>query len=313
MKSSKVLLYQKFLILISISLLAAPFHAGAETRVAITIDDLPVHGDILGTESRLDITNSFIRVLKRHHVLQAYGFVNAAKVTSAPETKSSLSAWIAAGYPLGNHSYTHMDLNKNTDDAFLKDVDLGEPLLKELSGGFNYKWFRYPFLHEGNTLGKRNNIRTALFNRDYRVAQVTIDFEDYAWNNPYVRCRNKGDVARVQVKWLEESYLEHAVRRLQLAKAQAQILFGRDISHVLLLHIGSFDSRMLDKLLSKYENLGVRFISLEEAESDAAYQIDPGPTSDFGNELLTQIMIARKITAPNVAPLPLRRLSRTCI
>lgn len=288
-----------------------PSSSFALTKMAITVDDLPIHGDLLSSESRLDITNKFIEVLKKHNVSEAYGFVNAKKIADVPESKSSLVAWVGAGYPLGNHSYSHMNLNKNSADDFIKEIQMGEPILKELMKDESYKWFRYPFLHEGDTLEKRNAVRDALSKMNYRIAQVTVDFEDWAWNNPYVRCVNTEN--KKAIKWLENSYIENAVKRLKFSTAQAHQLFGRDINHVLLLHIGTFDSKMLDRLLSTFEKQGVQFISLSEAESDSAYKADPGVTSAYGNEVLTQLMESRKLSGPKVSPLPFKKLDALCV
>lgn len=287
-----------------------PASSFAVTKMAITVDDLPIHGDILSSESRLDITKKFIEVLKKHKINEAYGFVNAKKVADIPDTKSSLIAWLSAGYPLANHTYSHLNLNKHAADEFINDIQLGEPILKELMKGESYKWFRYPFLHEGDTLLKRTAVRDALSKLNYRIAQVTIDFEDWAWNNPYVRCVKAKN--KKAIKWLENSYLDNALSRLNYSIAQAYKLFGRDINHVLLLHVGTFDSKMLDRLLSKLKTQGVQFITLAEAENDPAYQVDPGVTSAYGNELLTQLIESKKIAPPIVSPLPLKKLETLC-
>ena len=42
----------------------------------------------------------------------------------------------------------------------------------------------------------------------HKVAAVTMSFGDYQWNEPYARCRAKGDDAAVRS--LESSYLEGA-------------------------------------------------------------------------------------------------------
>ncbi len=61
----------------------------------------------------------------------------------------------------------------------------------------DWHWFRYPYLREGETLEKRHAVATLLKDRGYRVAQVTLNFDDYAYNDPYTRCmgeeRRSGD------------------------------------------------------------------------------------------------------------------------
>jgi peptidoglycan/xylan/chitin deacetylase (PgdA/CDA1 family) len=263
----------------------------------------------MSSESRLSIAERFLDILKRHNISEAYAFINSKKVEEQPETRSILSAWLKAGYPLGNHSFSHMDLNKNPAKKFLNDVKIGEDLIAEMSPQ-RKKWFRYPYLHEGNTLKKRNAVRKGLAKMGYQIAQVTVDFEDWAWNAPYVRCSGKKD--QKSLRWLEKSYLEHALNRLASAQHSSEKLFGRQIKHILLLHVGLFDSLMLDKLLSAYERQGVQFISLSEAASDPAYQEDPHVTFGHGGGFLEQLHVARKVPYPTVEKLPLRLLDELC-
>ena len=44
----------------------------------------------------------------------------------------------------------------------------------------DWHWFRYPYLHEGDTLEKRHAVIKYLQEYNYKVAEVTLDFEDYA-------------------------------------------------------------------------------------------------------------------------------------
>lgn len=60
----------------------------------------------------------------------------------------------------------------------------------------------------------------------------------------------------------------------------SQKIFGRQIRQVLLLHIGAFDARMLDRLLTNYEHLGVRFIGLRRALEDEAYRTNGDVKTD---------------------------------
>lgn len=46
-------------------------------EVAITIDDLPVHGDLPSGITRLDIANQIVATLNKHSIKNVYGFINA--------------------------------------------------------------------------------------------------------------------------------------------------------------------------------------------------------------------------------------------
>ena len=133
---------------------------------------------------------------------------------------------------------------------------MNEGTLEGFMGGRDWHWFRYPYLNEGDTLEKRHEVRKYLRERGYKVAQVTIDFQDWAWDDPYARCMDKHDSQAVE--WLKSSYLSMAAEYVSLGQKMAVMLFGRDIRHVLLLHIGAFDSVMLPSLLDSLAEAGIR-------------------------------------------------------
>jgi len=48
------------------------------------------------------------------------------------------------------------------------------------------------------------------------------------------------------IEWLKRSFLDSAVRRLEWSRGVSDMVFGRQIRHILLLHLGAFDAVMLD-------------------------------------------------------------------
>ena len=154
-------------------------------QVAFTFDDLPAHGPVPAGQTRLQIADSILATLHDQHLPPVYGFVNAKKLEKVPADIAVLKAWRAAGQPLGSHTYSHPSLNDLTVAEFEADIAKDEPILSTLMAGEDWHWFRYPFLWEGDTLEKRHQVRAYLQQNGYRVAQVSLDFEDYLWNEPY--------------------------------------------------------------------------------------------------------------------------------
>lgn len=264
-------------------------------EVAITVDDLPRHGVDIPGISRVAIHQQLLEVLKRHHVPGVYGFVVGSELLSHPEDTEALKAWLQAGYPLGNHTYTHADAAKVSVEDFLAAVVANESVLSGLLGpGQEKTWkvLRYPYLHEGADLKGRAQIRAVLAARGYRFAEVTIDFEDWAWNNPYARCLARGSTKAVEV--LEDSYLDAALANLRWSDDTARRLFGKTIRHILLLHVGAFDAHMADKLLTAYEEAGVKWVTLDAALQDSVYQDEPREPRTVRGPLLFQVLRARE-------------------
>lgn len=279
-------------------------------KVAITFDDLPLNGDLPPGVTRMQIAQDTLAVLKARHVPPAYGFINAKKLERDPDAAEALKIW-AASEPFGNHTYGHMDLNANPAEAFEREIDENEPALELLAGkDRSWHWLRYPFLHEGDTIEKRRAVRAYLRAHGYRVAQVTLDWEDYLWNSAYARCVAKNDAQ--SMAWLKSSYLEIESSYLDLGRDLAKLVYGHDINHVLLLHLGAFSRTILPDALDLMQKKGFTFVTLAEAESDPVYEGDPDVGSKYGGTLLELWMEAKKIKFPPVMEKPYKQLQEIC-
>ena len=279
-------------------------------QVALTFDDLPSHSTLPPNLSRVDIARMIISDLRSAHALKTYGFVNAGKLEKIPADIEVLKMWRAAGFPLGSHTYSHMSLTANSVEDFEQDIRKNEPVLESLMAGDDWHWFRYPFLWEGDTFEKRRAIRAYLAANGYRVAQVTLDFEDYAWNDPFARCAAKNDAAAIER--LKILYMTTAVEYIRLGQTMSMQIYGRNIKHVLLLHLGGFETVMLPQLLNYLKSQGFSLITLEEAENDPAYQSDPNIASKWGGTLLEQMMDATHLKIPPHAEKPFKELAVIC-
>ena len=93
-------------------LFAAP--ALAAPQMALTFDDLPAHAPLPPGVTRVDVAKTTIAALKSAKVRQAYGMVNSALLASEPESAPVLRLWREAGYPLGNHTWSHMNLGEHS-------------------------------------------------------------------------------------------------------------------------------------------------------------------------------------------------------
>lgn len=278
-------------------------------QMAVTFDDLPVHGAMPEGMTRLEIAQSILKTLKREKMPPVYGFINGGRGEEDPGSLSVLKTWLAAGQPLGNHTWAHLDLNKETSEEFELEVLRNEPLLKSLMGKGDWHWLRYPFLHEGDTVEKRRAVRAWLVAHGYKIAEVSMDFEDYLWNEPYARCMAMHD--EVSVAKLHDSYLAVAEQYHGAFRELSQLLYGRDLKYVLLMHVGAFDARMLPDLLKLYRAKGVKFISLPNAMSDPAYQDDPDIGEPTGGAFLELMMQKKKIKFPPNSK-PYKELAAMC-
>jgi peptidoglycan/xylan/chitin deacetylase (PgdA/CDA1 family) len=297
-------------------LLAAGAALAKEPRlkVALTFDDLPLNGTQPAGKTLEQITRETVAVLGKHHVPPSFGFINARKLEDNPDGARALQAWVAAGHPLGNHTYSHIDLTKNSPGDFAQEILRNEPVLELLTPAnakSDWHWLRYPYLHEGDTLEKRRAVREFLVAHHYRIAQTTLDWEDYLWNSAHARCLDQRDEASIE--WLRSSYLSEARRWIRVQREFSQQVFGRDINHVMLLHLGSFSSTILPDLLALLDREGFELVTLEEAQSDPVYALDPDFADARGGTLTELMMLAQKRAWPaDLADKPREKLQSIC-
>jgi lysophospholipase L1-like esterase len=278
---------------VPLSLFTAP--ASGSPQMAITFDDLPAHSTLPPGGTRIAVASKILAALQNAHVPDVYGFVNGQRLEQQPADAAVLEAWRAAGYPLGNHGWSHMNLKQSELEAFEGDVSRNEPLLTQWTNE-DWRWFRFPFLSEGDTPAKKAGIRAFLAQRGYKIAGVTMSFGDYQWNEPYARCQAKGDAQAIA--WLESSFLAAADESIGYYRDISRTLYGRDIPYVLLMHVGAFDAQMLPRLLTLYESRGFKFITLAEAESDEFYREDTDLLLPPGPDTLEEVMAQRRLPLP---------------
>jgi peptidoglycan/xylan/chitin deacetylase (PgdA/CDA1 family) len=264
-------------------------------EIALTIDDLPVHGPIPAGQTPQSVANGVIAALTTAHV-PAYGFVNAHWTAEQPETLGVLKAWRGVGLALGNHTWSHRHLSEMSIADFEQEVARDEPVLHQLARSSDWHWFRYPFLDEGGNVAKRAAARHVLARRGYKIAAVTMDFGDWQWTAPYARCTLAGDHAALNR--LERMYLDAAGQAISYSRTLSRQLYGRDIPYVILLHDSAFEARMLPQLIGLYRAGGFRLVSLPKAERDPAYADQVRPDSPAEAMGLEGKAAARGISLP---------------
>jgi peptidoglycan/xylan/chitin deacetylase (PgdA/CDA1 family) len=293
----------------------------AAQNVAITFDDLPLNGLLPPGATRVETAKDVLAILKKRHVPPVYGFINAKRLEGNVDGAEALKVW-AAAEPVGNHTYSHMDLEQNTAEAFEREIEENEPVLellklesrrlkpREKAAWDDWHWLRYPYLHEGDTVEKRRAVRAYLKAHGYRIAQVTLDWEDYLWNTAYARCVEKND--KKSIEWLRSSYLNTASEFLDLGREQARLIYGHEINYVLLMHLGAYSSTILPDALDLLKKKGFKLVTLEEAQSDPAYESDPDAGLHDAGTLLDQMMQAKQIKYPVHAEKPYKEIESIC-
>jgi len=261
---------------------ATAFGADAQPRfdLAVTVDDLSVHGTLPPGTSWRAIGQSYIATLKAHGVPQAWGFVNAKRIAEQPASEAVLDDWRKAGYPLGNHTYSHLGLSQAPSlQAWIDDAKAGEPAIAARMPGADWRMLRFPFLDGGADQARHDGAAAWLKSQGYRIADVSISFDDWAYTETYARCLAKGDQAAIAA--MKANYLDRVDAAIARTRALSQRVYGRMVPQVLLTHLGAWSAATLPDVMARLDAAGAHYVTLEQAQLDAAYR-EPSPRAGSG-------------------------------
>lgn len=248
--------------------------APAQKEVAVTIDDLPLNGPRIELVRLRAMTDKLLAGFNRYRI-PVVGFVNESLLYVPGETDARialLKAWSDAGVELGNHTFSHLGFAgaalADYEDDFVRGDAVTKMLLK--AKGQRPRYFRHPFLQMGKTAELERSFESFIAERGYRIAPVTVDTFDWMFLAAYARARAQGDAA--MEKRVADEYLKLAGLRFDYREKEVGELFGHPIRHILLLHANELNADHIDALIKVITDRGYRFITLEEALTDPAYQ-----------------------------------------
>lgn len=131
---------------------------GAATKnpnrhVAVTFDDLPATQ--LSSPATIKYVITKLLETIQTHKIPAIGFVNEGKLyvsgEANPERIFLLRMWLAAGLELGNHTFSHVAIDRVPLDVYQDEVIRGEIVPSKLLAerGQKLKYFRHTQLRTG--------------------------------------------------------------------------------------------------------------------------------------------------------------------
>jgi peptidoglycan-N-acetylglucosamine deacetylase len=234
-------------------------------QIALTMDDFSWQDSVRLTGAE---RNAAILSTLGSHKIKAALFV-VGRTLEKEEGKQLLSAWNTAGHLIGNHTYTHRNFASPeiTLDAFAKDILRAQSVLKSFPRF--QKYFRFPMLKEGDTVEKRDGLRSFLEREGYQMGYVTIDNSDWIIETRLVQRLQSNPKA--DVKRYRDYYLEHMWDRAQYYDALAQRVAGRAVPHTILTHFNLLNALFLNDLIEMFKSKGWEWIDAEKAFADPIF------------------------------------------
>lgn len=187
--------------------------------------------------------------------------------------KYLLETWNNAGQKIANHTYSHFNYNskKITIQDFKNDFLKNDSIIGQYSNYFKY--FRFPYLKEGNSSEKIQEFRAFLNKEQYHNGYVSIDASDWYYNSRLIE--RLDTQSNTKLNKFKDLYIAHIFDRALFYDSLADNLTNRKISHVVLLHHNLINALFLGDLIEYFIAQGWEITNIEDAYTDSIYDSKP--------------------------------------
>lgn len=232
----------------------------SDKNLVISFDDAPrPEGPLLEGHERAKKINA---ALKKADAKAVFYIVGSGLLEQ--EGRDRVQLYSEAGHLIANHSFSHPKLSKTDVEKYLEEIRNTDHLISKYHG--YRKWFRYPYLDEGDTTKKRDRVRQGLEDLGYINAYVTVDNADW-----YVDAQLKKAIEskqEVDMSKFKQYYLDHILASVEHYDALASKVLGRKPVQVLLLHENDSAALFLGDLLSELKKRGWSLVHPDSAYND---------------------------------------------
>jgi peptidoglycan/xylan/chitin deacetylase (PgdA/CDA1 family) len=247
-------------------------------EIAFTFDD-PTTED--SANLKWPELNERILAAFANHKIKSALFVCGKRIHTEAGNRL-IATWDNQGHLIGNHSYSHLYFNSSSDSGpgglpkvtlaeFEADALKNEPLIRDYR--HFTRLFRYPYFKEGDTVEKRDGMRSFLQEYGYRIGRATIDASDWAISSRLATramSNPKADLSPYR-----DFFLQHIWERAQFYDSLAQKVLSRSVRHTVLLHHNALNALYAGDLIAMFLKKGWKPVNAEYAYADPVYDRQP--------------------------------------
>jgi peptidoglycan-N-acetylglucosamine deacetylase len=245
-------------------------------QVVITVDDLPyTNGPDCDPQETLSITEALLKPLRDARI-PVLGLVVGTRCSNLTREQRAhlLQMWLDAGGELGNHTWSHPDLNKVPLADYEYEILAMDQELHRTIPSLQLRYFRAPYLHDGPTHEMKKELQTFLQKHGYTEAPVTIDNNDWVFARAYSRALQQKNWG--QADEIANAYIPYMDSVVAYFEKRSREVVGRDCPQILLIHASKLNAKMLPQLLQVFKSRRYEFVKIDEAMRDNCYSI-PDP------------------------------------
>ncbi len=222
-----------------------------------------------------DATARLMIAKLKEHKIPAIGFVLGESISDGdkfyPVRANIVRLWRDAGLEVGIGNYKHVWFYDTPYDDYVAGVEKNEAITKKLLAEKNLqlRYFSYPFLNTGKSVEDKIRFEEWLKSRSLRSIPYTIDNNEWMYSYAYDMARTDNDTNTMTEIRVE--FIKYMDKMFDHFEAYSQEMFGRNITQTMVLTPSRLVADSADELFGMIEKRGYRFVPMDEALKDDAY------------------------------------------
>jgi beta-lactamase regulating signal transducer with metallopeptidase domain len=278
-------------IMLSVFSFNQPSFVNAQTRakgkkLAIGFVSIPPLDRSANAPKDADATARLVIAKLTQYKIPAIGFVQGGMISDGeklyPVRANIIRLWRDAGLEIGIGGYKHIWFHNTPYDDYVANTEKNEKIVRQILAEKNLplRYFSYPFLNTGRTAEDKARFENWLASRDLSSVKYTIDNQEWMYSYAYDMARNDNDINTMRE--IRAEFLDYMTKMFDHYEAYSTEMFGRDIAQTMVLTPSRLITDSADELFGMIKNRGYKFVSMDEALKDEAYQTPETFTGDSG-------------------------------
>jgi beta-lactamase regulating signal transducer with metallopeptidase domain len=233
-----------------------------------------------------DATARLIIAKLAQYKVPAIGFVNGERISDGdkfyPVRANIVRMWRDAGLEVGIGNYKHVGFYDTPYDEYVAGVEKNEGVTKKLLAekDLPLRFFSYPYLNTGKSTDDKMRFEKWLKDQGLRSIPYTIDNSEWMYSYAYDMARVNNDTGTMNE--VRIGFIKYMDQMFDHYEAYSQEMFGRQIAQTMVLTPSRLVADSADDLFAMIEKRGYKFVSMDDALKDPAYETPENFTGKAG-------------------------------
>ncbi len=208
--------------------------------------------------------------------IPAIGFINGENMMEGGRLSKNrvdvVRMWRDANLEIGIGTFKHVWFYDTPYEEFLNRTKMNESIAKLVLAEKNHqlRFFSYPYLNTGKTAEEKDKFENWLSSRGLRSVKYTFDNQEWMYSYAYDAARKDNDINTMRE--IRADFVDYMAKMTAHYEAYSREMFGRDNAQTMVLTPSRLVADTFDEVFGTLEKNGYKFVSMDEAQADTAYQ-----------------------------------------